>query len=268
MCDSHRRSVAVGFFDGVHRGHRAIIDCADRVVTFANHPLSIIKVEAAPRLIMTVEERVKTIGKPVMLLEFTDALSVMSPEEFLKLANIKQDEIIYCGENWRFGKNGVGDAKWLSAHGYTVKVVPYAEYKGAVISSSRIRASLMRGEIEDVNAMLGRRYSITGVVRPGKGIGKALGYPTINLEVDALLANGVYEVEVDGLKGVANYGVAPTMGNRAWTKPVLEVHLLKAGKVMLPKVEFVRFIRSEKKFASAAELSRQIAIDCDKICLR
>lgn len=268
MRDSNRRGVAVGFFDGVHLGHRAILDRADRAVTFSIHPLAVLKPEIAPRMIMTTAERVATIGKPVTLLDFTAELAAKSPAEFLALADINRDDTVYCGENWRFGRDGEGDAKWLAERGYSVEVVPYAKYRDEIISSSRIRKALAVGEIEDVNAMLGRRYSIVAARSSGKGLGRTIGYPTINFETDAPLATGVYEVAVDGVRGVANFGFAPTMGDRAWTKPTLEVHLLEAGEVTVGRVEFVRFLRAERKFASVEELRRQIAADCDRILAR
>ena len=293
MRDAALQSLAVGFFDGVHRGHQAILKGADAALTFSNHPLTVLAPEKAPRLIMSVEERVAAIKAcgvgEVTVLEFTRELAEMPAEEFLtrhlasSVSRLRSS--VRCGANWRFGKGGAGDAAFLRSHGIEVEVVPYAEYKGEAISSSRIRAALERGEIEDANAMLGRRFQVLGFRFQGKGLGKEIGYPTVNVEVlkhgfdgfneysRILLRHGVYEVEVDGLHGIANYGLAPTMGDMVWHKPVLEIHFLGDRSDSLNSfnscselsVSFLRFIRPERKFDSIEDLKRQIAADCATI---
>ena len=281
MCDASLKSLAVGFFDGVHLGHQAILKDADAALTFRNHPLSILAPENAPRLIMTCEERVAAIKacgvKDVRVLDFTRELAEMPAEEFV-VSFLKRSgdrfHAVRCGENWRFGKGGEGNADWLRGRGVEVEVVPYAEYKSERISSSRVRAALERGEIEDANEMMGRKFTVHGSRFKGKGLGKEIGYPTINLELSALnlgLPFGVYEVEVEGRMAIANYGFAPTMGDKAWSSPVLEIHILHSTPTPptytsdSTEVEFVRFIRPERKFDSVEDLQRQIAVDCAKI---
>ena len=285
-------SLAIGFFDGVHLGHQAILRGADAALTFRNHPLTVLAPERAPRLIMTPEERVAAIkacgvGK-VTVLEFTRELAEMPAEEFaaryLTSSVSRLPSSVRCGANWRFGKGGEGDAGFLRKLGLEVEVAPYAEFKGEPISSSRIRGCLENGEIEDANAMLGRRFQVSGFRFQGKGLGGKIGYPTINLEISERescecgessrisLKRGVYEVEVGRVKGIANYGLAPTMGDKAWTRPVMEIHLLGQGDedVRLKmsdgmKVSLVRFIRPERKFETIEDLQRQIAADCATI---
>ena len=273
--------VAVGFFDGVHLGHQAILGGADAALTFGNHPLTVLAPERAPRLIMTPEDRVATIRscgvKDVTVLDFTPELAEMEPEDFVGFLMKRWGHrlpTVRCGRNWRFGKGGMGDADFLRRHGIDVEVAPFAEYRGERISSSRIRACLERGEIEDANAMLGRRYAVRGMREAGKGLGRELGFPTINVRPCAgglQLPLGVYEAEIGGRKAVANYGLAPTMGERAWTSPVLELHVLgnraidQSKRSDSPSVSFVRFIRPERKFDSVEDLRRQIALDCAKI---
>ena len=280
MRDAAFRGLAVGFFDGVHLGHQAILRGADAALTFRNHPLTVLAPERAPRLIMTPEERVAAIRacgvKDVAMLDFTSELAEMEAEEFVN-SFLKRKGFLFpirCGRNWRFGKGGVGDADFLRRQGIDVEVAPYVEYKGEKISSSRIRACLERGEIEDANAMLGRKFSVQGSRFKGKGLGEAIGYPTVNLKLETLnlkLPLGVYEVEVEGRKAIANYGLAPTMGDRVWKVPVLEVHLLNSSPSTFDfaskstTVDFVRFIRPERKFDSVEDLQRQIALDCAKI---
>ena len=277
--------LAVGFFDGVHLGHQAILRGADAALTFRNHPLTILAPEKAPRLIMSCEERIAAIKAcgvgEVTVLDFTREFAEMSAEDFadslLKRAG-DRFPILRCGGNWCFGRGGAGDAEFLRKLGFSVEVVPYAEHDGAAISSSRIRAALERGEIEDANAMMGRRYAVRGTRIEGKGLGRELGYPTVNLKLQTLnlkLPLGVYEVEVDGLRGIANYGLAPTMGDKAWDWPMLEIYFLgelsdslnSSGSCSSLSVAILNFIRPEKKFDSIDDLKRQIAADCATIRL-
>lgn len=275
--------LAVGFFDGVHLGHRAILRGASAALTFRNHPLTVLAPEKAPRLIMSCEERVAAIKacgvEEVTVLDFTSELAAMSPNEFavrhLVPSVSRLGPPVRCGENWRFGRGGAGDAAFLREMGVDVVVAPYVEYRGERISSSRIRTALERGEIGDANAMLGRRFQVSGFRFHGKGLGGKIGCPTVNLELPTLglkLPLGVYEVEVEGQRAIANYGLAPTMGDKAWRKPALEIHLLQTGagdarREALDEmsVSLVRYVRPERKFASVRDLQRQIAIDCATI---
>ena len=283
MRDAALQSLAVGFFDGVHLGHQAILKGADAALTFRNHPLAVLAPERAPRLIMTCEERVAAIKacgvKDVTVLDFTRELAEMSAEEFV--ARYLTSSVscfpssIRCGGNWRFGKGGAGDAAFLRSRGIDVVVAPYVEYMGEPISSSRIRQCLENGAIGDANAMMGRKFKVQGLKFKGKGLGSDMGYPTVNLRPETLdlkLPLGVYEVEVDGVKGIANYGFAPTMGDKAWKVPVLEIHVLGEGAKDVRRetedefsVALVRYIRPEKKFDSIDDLKRQIAADCATI---
>ena len=278
--------LAVGFFDGVHLGHQAILRGADAALTFRNHPLTVLAPERAPRLIMTCEERVAAIKacgvKDVTVLEFTRELAEMEPAKFVEThvfatkghKGAQSAVGVRCGANWRFGKGGVGDAAFLKKMGVDVEVAPFVSYKGDNISSTRIRACLERGEIADANAMMGRNFKVSGFRFQGKGLGGKMGYPTVNMKLETLslkLPCGVYEVAVGGLKGIANYGLAPTMGDKAWEAPVLEVHF--PGKVVEDVrretsdvfVELIRFVRPERKFDSVEDLRRQIAEDCARI---
>ena len=287
-------TVAVGFFDGVHLGHQAILRGADRALTFKNHPLSLLAPERAPKLMMSLDERLAAIRAlgvaEVSALDFTPALASLSPETFLKehilrcptfnlqpptcspTSNIQPSTCtLRCGANWRFGKGGVGDAEWLRRQGVAVEVVPYAELDGEKISSSRIRAALGRGEIASAEAMLARPIVLRGERFAGKGEGRALGFPTVNLRPDTaiaeLLPSGVYAAETpDGVRALANLGTAPTFGERAWKERTLEVHF--PGLDSAPAqwrdgaLKLVRFIRPERRFASVAALRDQLVRDC------
>jgi len=267
------KSVAVGFFDGIHLGHRAVLDCVDSVLTFRNHPLTLLAPEKAPRLIMSAEKRVDTLHalgiQEVTMLDFTAEIAALSPIDFAR--QFLEGTVVHCGENWRFGRQGLGNAEWLRQHGYEVITTPYAVFEGQAVSSSRIRQALARGKMEDVRSMLGRPYALEGLVTRGKGIGAKLGFPTVNITV-TLDTNclyppyGVYTVEYGEKRAIANFGLAPTMGERAWKTPVLEVHFIDG---VMPSIHegshqsiiLQHFIRPERDFASFEALKRQIADD-------
>ena len=270
--------LAVGFFDGVHLGHQAILRGAGAALTFRSHPLSVLAPDRAPALIMGLEERIAAIRAcgvaDVVALDFTPELANMEPADFLRLVAERHPfSAVRCGADWRFGRGGAGDAAWLRARGVRVEMAPFALHGGERISSSRIRGCLGRGEIEEANAMMGRRLKVAGRTFHGKGLGRSLGFPTVNVASDApalgLLPRGVYLVDAGGVAALANYGVAPTAGDRAWARPVLEVHFPKGGSPCPDAAEdapfevtFLRFMRPERRFASLDELRLQIAADC------
>ena len=269
-------TLAVGFFDGVHLGHRRILAGADAVLTFQNHPLSVICPSAAPPLLMTASERIsllKTAGakvsRTVHAVRFTKKFASMPPEEFIAFLKCEFPELkkVQCGANWRFGAGGVGTPQMLKKYGIPVKVSRYVTSGDGAVSSTRIRTALAEGDVELANAMLGRRFSVSGKIVSGKGVGSRIGSPTLNLEVSPPLKLGVYAVDTPFGRGVANYGIAPTMGADSWQKPVLEVHLLDVldgGRIPsqgMMKVEFLKFLRPERKFKTTNALRKQIAAD-------
>ncbi len=270
MHDTARHGVAVGFFDGVHLGHREILSRARCAITFRNHPLEIVAPDRAPRLVMTFDERIEAIRscgvEDVTALDFTAELAQMAPEDFARAFIVERR--VVCGDNWRFGRGGAGNAALLRSLGYEVEMCPAAILDGERISSTRIRKTIESGRLEDAARMLGRPWRISGDVAPGKGEGRKLGFPTINIGVDHVALRppaGVYAVLANGVPGVANYGFAPTFGERAWTKPVLEVHLLEGDGANIPPsdvhVDVISFIRPERKFATMDELRGQVAKD-------
>ena len=311
-------NLAVGFFDGVHLGHQRILAQADAVLTFSNHPATVFAPDRAPRLLMTRDDRlaaiegaIGTIAPPreletmsasdgrrpgevtwgrnrsdsancrVRALDFTPAFAAQQPSAFADWLRAEYPSLdtLYCGANWTFGADGAGNADFLRAQGFHVEVVPYAAHAGEPISSTRIRRALAAGNLADANAMLGRSYALAGRVAAGKGLGRTLGFPTLNILpelADPPLSRGVYAVATPLGRGLANWGVAPTMGDRAWTKPVLEVHLLESfpsssqssyehrslnARPASLRVEFLSFLRPERTFSSPAELQTQIARD-------
>ncbi len=269
-------TVAVGFFDGVHLGHRAILTGADLALTFREHPLTLLNPSRAPALIMSFEERLAAIRacgvKEVHVLDFTPDCARQTPDDFVaylrKLVG-PESLSIRAGENWRFGSGGKGDADFLRAQDIPVEIVPYAIFKDEKISSTRIREVLVRGALEEASAMLGRPVMVSGEIVRGKGLGRTMGFPTVNLSLAAraMIPLGVYAVEVSGRRAIANYGVAPTMGERAWEEPLLEIHFPFDNPPDSSRltVSLLRFIRPERQFDSRADLMTQIEKDIQTI---
>ena len=266
-------NLAVGFFDGVHIGHQRILAHADAALTFTNHPATVFAPDRVPRLLMTTEERLAAMSvqgvRRVVARDFTPALAAQAPEDFADSLRREFPDLdtVFCGPNWTFGAGGFGTAETLRALGFRVTEVPFATWRDEPVSSTRIRAALGEGDVSAAAAMLARPYSASGRVVSGKGEGRALGFPTLNVVPslgDLPLARGVYAVETALGRGVANWGVAPTMGDRAWPEPVLEVHLLTPPSTPPPttlRVAFTAFIRPERTFDSVAELQAQLVRD-------
>ena len=273
-------------FDGVHCGHRRVIESADTpgalrgVLTFAQHPLAVLAPQRQPKLITPVAEKKRALlaelGVQVLLeLPFTPELAATSPFDFLDgLRAACRMAGISVGRNWHFGKGGVGNAAFVETfaaeHGLRACVQDMAELQGERICSSRIRELLQEGNLPLAQEMLGHAFSIAGVVEPGQKLARKLGFPTANMQIHpaaVLPPFGVYEVaaSVDGtvVRGIANLGLRPTI-DEAQKVLRLETHLLGwqgdlYGRPL--QVELLRFLRPERKFASVAELQAQIAAD-------
>ena len=274
-------SCAIGNFDGVHLGHKALISLAaarqntskSAVWTFAEPSSRFLNGRLG--LLSTMEERLslfRELGIDIVFIEDFENVRDMEADVFAK-------EILYrrchvraavCGFNFRYGKNAAGTAETLSeafhALGASVTVMPPYQIGGVTVSSSEIRAALAAGDVETAAAMLGRPYFLTGEVVAGKKLGHLLGFPTANQrfpEGRAVPRFGVYAVRavVDGhtYPGVANVGVRPTVEN---TENVnCETHILRFdgdlyGKTI--RVEFCRFLRPEKKFESPEALREAV----------
>lgn len=277
---------AMGFFDGVHRGHRRVIESADTpgalrgVLTFAQHPLAVLAPQRQPKLITPDSGQKRALlaelGVQVLLeLPFTPELAATGPREFLDaLRGVCRMAGISVGRNWHFGKGGVGNAAFVEAyaaeHGLRACVQDMAELQGERICSSRIRELLQEGNLPLAQEMLGHAFSIQGTVEPGQKLARKLGFPTANMQIHpaaVLPPFGVYEVaaSVEGtvVRGIANLGLRPTI-DEAQKVLRLETHLLGwqgdlYGRPL--QVELLRFLRPERKFASVAGLQAQIAAD-------
>jgi riboflavin kinase/FMN adenylyltransferase len=216
------------------------------------------------------------LGVEVMIEQnFSAAFAAVEARDFVTLLRQHLPGLagIYVGENWRFGRGRLGDVPMLVEQarqaGLTVFSAPGLNYNGAPISSSRIRERLGAGDMAEVNAMLGYSYFTSGVVEQGRQLGRTIGFPTLNLRWEPELkpAYGVYAVEVVAagmkpVKGVANYGVRPTVGQTA--RPLFEVHLLEAPVPSYGdeiSVQWLQFLRPESKFGNMDELRSQIEKD-------
>lgn len=284
--------LAIGMFDGVHRGHRAVIEGAVQaakesggisgVLTFWPHPSTLFRPENPTPLIQDGAAKaqvLRSLGVEVVITQpFTPEFAAVTAEGFLPWLQERLPHLtgVYVGENFRFGQGRQGDAELMLAaarrHGLKASRAPRVLQDGQPISSTRIRAQLAAGDLEAANALLGYAYFAHGLVTPGKRLGRTIGFPTLNLAWAPELRPrlGVYAVRVAGAKsvaalpGVANYGLRPTVENA--TEPKLEVHLLgecpfTAGDTVT--VEWLRFLRPEMKFAQVEDLRAQIAKDRD-----
>ena len=264
-------TLAVGFFDGVHLGHRTILAGADAALTFRTHPLETLAPAHAPKLLMAHEDRLAALRasgvKEVIELNFTPELAALAPAEFVRDYLLPRGvEVVRCGENWNFGAKGAGKPAALAAFGIAAAVIPYATYQNERVSSTRIRAAIAAGEIAAANEMLGRSWFVRGELFVGKGVGREMGYPTLNFRVPNFYCRppaGVYGVRYAGARAIANWGLAPTLGARRWQEPILEVHFVDAMPSSFgdDRIEFLQFIRPEREFPSLEALKNQIAQD-------
>lgn len=293
---SRRRIAAVGMYDGVHLGHRFLLDylgvearsrgLTPAVVTFSRHPLSVVRPMEAPGLLTSLEDRVTLLDKAgaedVILLSFTDSLRHMSAEEFLKMLRKKYAiDALVLGFNNRFGHDHPAGLEQYRAIGAAVGVdiVQAPEYRGeaAPISSSSIRRLLAEGKTEEAAKALGSHYAIRGKVVAGKHLGRTLGFPTANVEPvtpESLVPKaGVYAAWVttpDGERrpSVVNIGYRPTVDDSDPDKCrlTIEAHVIDYQGYIYDeeiKIEFVRRLRSERKFASTAKLASQVKEDVE-----
>jgi riboflavin kinase/FMN adenylyltransferase len=265
------RAVAIGTFDGVHRGHRAAIAAAietglrSTVVTFDPHPRRVLGYDV--ELVSTLERRVELIGEigpdELLVLEFTSQLSLLEPEEFVQeVLEPLGTRVVVAAEAFRFGKGRRGDVELLRRLGLEVRPVPVVE--GA--SSSRVRELLRAGDIVRAAALLGRPPEIEGLVVAGDQRGGTLGFPTANIAVDPGLlvpAHGIYAGSALGHRAAASIGVNPHYGG---SERRIEAFLLAFAGDLYGRhlrLELWQRLRDERAFASEEELVRQIAADVE-----
>lgn len=279
-------SLALGYFDGVHLGHQAVIRQAvnfakenntkSAVITFKDHPCCYFY-GVCPKYILTRKEREKQIAKLgvdyLYELDF-ESISGLTAEEYLKNILIKYftPSAISTGYNHNFGYKKSGGVKYLAQEArkfdYKYFEMPPQKINCELISSTAIRNLLSKGQIEKANSMLGYKFKICGTIIRGKQIGRTIGFKTANLIYPHELIDlpfGVYSVNTEYGKGIANFGIRPTVNGEG---TLLEVHILDFDEDIYDKnitVEFNKMIRTEKKFPSLDELKNQIQKDIKSI---
>jgi riboflavin kinase/FMN adenylyltransferase len=281
------RVVAIGFFDGFHLGHRAIVRAALRerragersaVLTFRHHPTSFLRPGSEPPMIATLEERVNAFARAgideAYVLPFDAAMAAMSPETFLDdvLVGRINARAMVVGANFRFGHKRAGDVEVAAAHlapvGRSAIGVVNETADGQRISSTRIRAAIAAADLEDADRLLGSPYTVRGVVAFGAGRGHDLGFPTANLAVapeKTLPPDGVYRITArhDGRDylGLVSIGTNPTFAGETRTVEawLLDFHGGLYGEEVA--LRNFRFVRGQRTFANADELVRQMHED-------
>lgn len=282
-------AIALGFFDGVHLGHKAVINAAvdyakknnikSAVVTFRQSPYVALN-NVKPNYIITLEEKIKAIKKLgvdyLYLSDFTEDLAKQTASDYLKnLVDDLHPKMIATGFNHYFGYNKSGGVDYLrlmqQEYEYEFKEINPIKLNEDVISSTAIRKALSNGDIPKANSMLGYRFYVKNEVIKGRQIGRTIGFKTANLKMPEKMINipdGVYAVEVEVLgkkhMGIANFGSNPTVTDDF--QKLLEVHIIDFNQDIygeLVKVSFLVKIRNEKKFQSLTELKAQIEKDIE-----
>jgi len=268
------RHVAIGTFDGVHRGHQAVIDDADTVLTFDPHPLEILHPAALPKLIMPFgvkRDVIEGLGvEELVVIPFDAEFAKRGAEEFIEDVLIARlgAERVSVGENFRFGAKAKGDPAMLASRSeFETRVVPLVEVDGETVSSTRIRALIAAGDMEGARHCLGAPFMVEGEVVGGDQRGRELGFPTANLVPDDTLAipgHGVYAAFANGVPAAVNVGVRPTFESGRGV--LIEAYLIDHSQDLygsLLRVAFVERLRGERRFASVEELIAQMRDDVE-----
>ena len=283
---------ATGFFDGVHLGHRVILDrvrsiavdtgLKSSVVTFWPHPRTVLQQDADRfRLLTSLDEKRNLMSgmgiDNVEVVPFDRRFSALSAEDFIRKVLIDKYDVstLVLGYDHRFGHDAPSDVRLLADRVLACGIEPvicgrYVMPDGTAVSSTEIRKALDNCRVEDAGKMLGYAYSLSGVVVSGNRIGRTLGFPTANMELydplKAVPGNGVYQVDVsvcgNSYKGVCNIGVRPTIGSGGTR--VIETHILNFNEDIYGldiRISFLRYIRPERKFDSLEELKLRLQKD-------
>lgn len=268
------RKVAIGTFDGVHRGHQAVIEGADTVLTFEPHPLAVLHPAALPKLIMPFSIKrdvIEGLGvRELVSIHFDERFARRSAEDFIEHVLVERlgAEQVSVGENFRFGAKAKGDPAMLAAHPeFGTRVVPLVEVDGETVSSTRIRAQVAAGDMEGARHCLGAPFMVEGTVVKGDQRGRELGFPTANIVPDdtfAIPGHGVYAAFANGVPAAVNVGVRPTFESGRGV--LIETYLIDRDEDLYGKtlrVAFVDRLRGEKRYPDADELVAQMHRDVE-----
>jgi riboflavin kinase / FMN adenylyltransferase len=268
------RHVAIGTFDGVHRGHRAVIEGADTVLTFDPHPLEVLHPAALPKLIMPFEVKrdvIEGLGvRELVVIPFDREFASRSAEDFVEHVLVERlgAKRVSVGENFRFGARAKGDPAMLAARTeFETRVVPLVEVDGETVSSTRIRALIAAGDMEGARHCLGAPFMVEGEVVEGDQRGRELGFPTANIVPDDRLTipgHGVYAAFANGVPAAVNVGVRPTFDSGRGV--LIETYLIDRDDDLYGsalRVAFVERLRGERRFPGVEELIAQMRIDVE-----
>lgn len=285
----HQPVLALGNFDGLHRGHMKIIDRVRRragerggtpaAMTFDPHPPRVVRPDKAPPLLMTKEQKIEALGRSgmqgVAVLRFTPEVSKWEPEVFVRAVLVEWLHVVevWVGANFLFGHDRTGNYSVLRSlgarYGFRAEKIDPVRYKDFVVSSTRIRRLIAEGRVDEAGALLGHHYFIDGTIQRGAGRGRELGVPTANLRSINELSppSGVYAttVTIDGVlrPSITNIGMRPTFGDVE--SPVIETHIFDFDRDLYGRdvrVSFVQRLRDERAFPDVDALRAQIDADC------
>jgi riboflavin kinase / FMN adenylyltransferase len=285
----HQPVLALGNFDGLHRGHMKIIDRVRRrageragtpaAMTFEPHPPRVLRPDKAPPLLMTHDQKLEALGRSgmqgVAVVRFTAELSQWDPETFVRTVLVEWLHVaeVWVGANFLFGHERAGTFSVLRSlgarYGFRAEKIDPVRYKDFVVSSTRIRRLLAEGRVDEAGALLGHHYFLDGVVARGAGRGRQLGFPTANVATGNELVppSGVYAttITIDGIvhPSVTNIGVRPTFGDV--DRPVVEAHIFDVDRDLYDttvRLSFVQRLRDERAFPDVDALRAQIEADC------
>jgi riboflavin kinase / FMN adenylyltransferase len=269
------RRVAVGEFDGVHLGHREVIRGNDTVLTFEPHPLAVIRPEAAPRLLTSLDAKIELIAglgvQELVVIPFDERFAAQTPDEFIDQVLVGQlcATHVSVGENFRFGHGAAGDTEMLGADGrFDTRVVELVEVDGEIVSSSHIRGLVAAGDVTHAARFLGSPFQMRGEVVAGDRRGRELGFPTANIVPDEELVcpgHGVYAARADGACAAVSVGVRPTFGTGRAV--LVEAYLIDRdedlyGRIL--RVDFIARLRGERRFETVEALVAQMAQDVEE----
>ena len=284
--------VTIGTFDGVHTGHKSILEQLKReaariggetvIITFHPHPRKVIvSGQPAIHLINTIDEKIELLHKNgidhLVVVPFTDDFSQQSPEEYIEKFLVEKfhPHTVIIGYDHRFGRNRKGDYKLLEEYsarlGFNLMEIPAHVINDNTVSSTRIREAVLHGDTDAANTLLGYDFFFEGTVVDGNKLGRTLGYPTANLRVEnaekLIPGNGIYAVELEiknrpaRLKGMMSIGIRPTIGG---TDRVIEVNIFDFNEDIYGatvRVYIRKYLRSEVKFNGLEALVEQLGKD-------
>jgi riboflavin kinase/FMN adenylyltransferase len=283
--------LALGNFDGVHRGHRKILDRVHRVaeergatsvvMTFDPHPPRVVRPDKAPPLLMTKAQKLDAIAQSgvhgTAIVRFTPEMSHWEPEQFVRTVLVEWLHVaeVWVGANFLFGHDRTGNFTLLrvlgSRYGFRAEKIDPVRYKDFVVSSTRVRRLVSEGRVDEAGALLGRTYSIDGTVVRGDQRGRTIGFPTANVctENELLPPHGVYATTArirDVVhSSVTNIGIRPTVDDSG--RVTVETHIFDFDHDLYGaplRLGFVQRLRDERAFDSVDQLKSQITADCDR----